>query len=95
MPNHRWRDAALSLSVANLCFAGVWHRLIFAEPFFLPARNWSDLAAITLNIVLLSLVFFGLLRLGRKETGSALFPLLRWLPALSVVILLDLFRLRY
>ncbi len=95
MPHDRWRDLALSVSLANLCFAGVWHLLIFAEPFFLPAWGWIDLVAITLNVGLLSAVFWALLRLGRKENAPPLFLVFRWLPMLAIVVLLDLFRLRH
>ena len=89
----RWRDLAAALSLANLCFFRFWHMLLYSAPLYTPIWSWRDLLAITVNVSAFALLFWTILRLGRR---SRRFPgWHRWLYLLTVIILGRLLELRY
>ncbi len=84
----------LAVSLANLCFYGVWHQLLFAQPFYMPLWSWRDLLAITLNVSALAALFWLALARRRARVAGAW----HWsscLFLLPVLIFLNLLRLRY
>lgn len=88
------RELLLAISLANLCFYGVWHQLLFAQPFYMPLWSWRDLLAITLNVSALAAVFW--LAIMRRRTRAA--GAWHWSSGLSLLpalIFLNLLRLRY
>jgi hypothetical protein len=89
----RGRDLAAAVSLANLCFFGFWHTLLFSTPLLTPAWTWRELLAIALNVAVLAALFWALLRLGRRWRFLA-----GWHRALYLgapLILLRLLQLRY
>lgn len=57
----------IALSLANLCFVSAWKRRLSSPTLFLPFWSWQDLAALLLNVTVLGLAFFLLLRLAARE----------------------------
>jgi len=88
------REVLLALSLANLCFYGVWHQLLFAQPFYMPLWSWRDLLAITLNVSALAALFWvAITRRRARAAGAWHWPSCLFL--LPVLIFLNLLRLRY
>ncbi|HSA92934.1 MAG TPA: alkaline phosphatase family protein [Terriglobales bacterium] len=89
------RELVLSLSLANLCFFETWHRLLFADPFFMPAWSGLDLAALALNVALLSAFFWILMSAARRSPSRLLDAVRKALPLLALLVFLNLLALRY
>jgi len=89
------RDGLIALSVANLTFLRTWNELLTytdEQAFFLrEIPNLSQATAAALNVVLLAIAFFGLIRLFRVVTrrwgdkwGVAIAPFILLAPANAV-----------
>ncbi|HXE92156.1 MAG TPA: alkaline phosphatase family protein [Terriglobales bacterium] len=89
------RDLALSLSLANLCFFETWHRMLFADPFFMPAWSGRDLAALTLNVLLLAALFWIAMSAARRSPSRLLGTVRSVLPLLALLVFAELAILRY
>ncbi len=89
------REMLLAVSLSNLCFYGVWHQLLFAQPFYMPLWSWRDLLAITLNVSALAALFCAAITRRRAGLGRGAGHWSSGLFLLPVLIFLNLLRLRY
>jgi hypothetical protein len=91
-----WRDLAVALSFANLCYLRIWSELLTytsVDTYNLkhPPAPAEYLAA-ALNVLLLGAVLWGLMRLVRRTTSRAFRRLAFW--AFFVLLLLPLNAIR-
>ncbi|HEV2022281.1 MAG TPA: sulfatase-like hydrolase/transferase, partial [Terriglobales bacterium] len=89
----RWRDLAAAASLANLCFFGFWHTILFSTPLLAPAWTWRDLLAITVNVYAFAALFWMLISQGKRSRRLPGWH--RGLYLLAPLILLRLLELRY
>ena len=87
------RDLAAAVSLANLCFFGFWHAILFSTPLLAPAWTWRDLLAIAVNVSALSALFWMLIHLGKRSRRLPGWH--RCLYLLAPLILLRLLELRH
>lgn len=84
------RDLALALSLANLSFFDAWRNLVYAEKFFMPTWTRADFAALFLNVLLFTLLYFVLLGAGKRFAHRPALAFHRWLPLVSVAAFVQL-----
>ncbi len=92
-PYGRIADVTLAISISNLLLLDIWRKLIFADQFLLPTWSWRDLAAALINISVLAMLVYGLIRLARIP-ALARYALHRWLCLLPLIIGLNYIRRR-
>ena len=82
------RDAAIALSLANLCFVKVWSKLLSsANSYFVEFP--IVYASIVLNVLLLAALFWGALTLARRFTHALPLTLARWAFLLALLVALS------
>lgn len=89
------RDFAIALSVANLCFVGVWYRLFSLRRFLKPTYSSFDFLAIILNVLLLATLFWMVRAVGRHATQPQASLFFQWIPLLALVFPLNYLRANF
>jgi len=84
-----FRDAALALSMANVCFLPAWTRLL-SGGFYMPSYGPTEYGAAILNVLLLGLSFFMTRWLGLRWRRAQFFR--PWMPILMLIVLLNYLR---
>jgi hypothetical protein len=81
------KDAAASLSLANLCFITSWNDLLDSSPRdAFNMYNYSSFPTIMLNVLVLGALFFAALTLARRTSNPLPLNLARWLlPGLLLI----------
>src|SRR6266487_5883864 len=75
------RDAAMSLSLANLCFIKTWSELLNS-----PIRRFNTCVAIIMNVFLLGGLFLGAITLARRSGNPLALRLARFVFPLLILI---------
>ena len=89
------RDAAISLSLANLCFMKVWGKMLSGAGAYFNEFPIAY-AGVLLDVLILALVFFAGIRIARRTSNAILAKAAHWsfllamLTALNGIALLSL-----
>jgi len=88
------RDVLVCLSLANLSLLEVWRRIGFANRYLLPLWTWRDIVAAAVLLVLLTVLFCGMVRLGRTPRLRAL-AIDRWIFLVPAIVFANIFRQQF
>jgi hypothetical protein len=83
------KDVALSVSLANLCFYRAWRLLLNPDYYYLQRPRFNELAAITINVAALALLFLLGIMLVRRSGRKFVRRLARWVFLLALLLPLN------
>src|SRR5438270_13598690 len=66
------QDAAIALSLANLSLSDAWQKISYGIQLLMPVWTWRDIAAMSVNLGWLTLVFWLLICSSRRWRGREL-----------------------
>jgi hypothetical protein len=87
------RDAAIALSLSNLCYLRVWQELFGPAGYFNNLLSARSCAAAVLNVFLLGAFFWTLQTLARCSRDERLLKLARWVFLVFLIVPLNAIRL--
>lgn len=82
------RDAAISLSLANVCFVKVWGKLLSGAGSYFTEFPIAYVSIIA-DVLLLAVVLFGVITIVRRSRNTLLMKLARWSFLLAILTALN------